>query len=71
MNYPVSCTYRPPDYVAPYEELVPKLVPYFGEDVVLLDIECGMGILALPISKHVKNVIGIDQDEGILAYIYV
>lgn len=33
----------------------------------LIDLGCGPGILAVPLSAHVESVLGVDPDEGMLA----
>lgn len=45
-----------------------KILPYVTKDSVVLDFGCGIGRVMLPLSKHVKEIHGVDISPDMLRY---
>jgi SAM-dependent methyltransferase len=43
--------------------------PFLGNDYTMLDVGCGIGTFALPLSRIVKRIIGVDYSQGMLDYL--
>jgi ubiquinone/menaquinone biosynthesis C-methylase UbiE len=56
--------YRPEYPQAMFEDIVTKY--NLGESGRLLDIGCGPGVLAIPLSKYFEEVVAVDIDSGMI-----
>lgn len=56
--------YRPDYPAAMFDDIISKF--YLNGTGRLLDIGCGPGVLAIPLSEHVKEVLAVDIDPGMI-----
>ncbi|PZG14632.1 class I SAM-dependent methyltransferase [Nonomuraea aridisoli] len=60
---PYYARYRPRHAGAAIE----RLATAFGPDATVLDLGCGPGTIAIPLARHVREVLAVDPDAGMLA----
>ncbi|MFI6816304.1 class I SAM-dependent methyltransferase [Nonomuraea sp. NPDC050328] len=48
-------------------EAIELLAGRFGPDARVLDLGCGPGTIAIPLAEHVREVVAVDPDAGMLA----
>ncbi|WP_188187153.1 class I SAM-dependent methyltransferase [Nonomuraea sp. SYSU D8015] len=46
---------------------IEHLARTFGQDSSVLDLGCGPGTVAIPLARHVREVVAVDPDEEMLA----
>lgn len=49
-----------------YEELASYIIPYVTKESVLCDVGCGLGNLAIELSKYCKKVYAVDISEDVI-----